>query len=195
MEETDEPEEIDFEKKLRELRQVSKFLLYSIDDNSFSWGRPEKYDKIIHAEINALRHAMGDVSGTTLYVTGMPCKRCMLHIIESEIERVVYTNFESDQDSLLHNQEEKEATLDLVRLSGIRLDKFNGNLTIEEYRKLLHSDRLILVVDKPLTRTFPELHEDNDDFLFNNNDSNMLFINNNVSHQSKNDILTTNFNL
>ena len=58
----------------------------------------------------------------------MPCKRCMLHIIESEIERVVYTNFESDQDSLLHNQEEKEATLDLVRLSGIRLDKFNGNI-------------------------------------------------------------------
>ena len=99
-----------------------------IDDNSFSWGRPEKYDKIIHAEINALRHAVDDVSGTTLYVTGMPCKRCMLHIIESEIERVVYTIFESDHDSLLHNQEEKEATLDLVRLSGIGLDKFNGNI-------------------------------------------------------------------
>jgi hypothetical protein len=50
-------------------------------------------------------------------------------------------------------------------------------------------------VDKPLARNLPELHEDNDDFLFNNNDSNMLFINNNVTQQSKNDILTTNFNL
>ena len=75
-----------------------------IDDKSFSWSRPDKYDKIIHAEINALRHAVGDASGSTLYVTGLPCRRCMLHIIEAEVERVVYTNFESDQDSLLHNQ-------------------------------------------------------------------------------------------
>jgi len=48
------------------------------------------------------------------------------------------------------------------------LDKFCGNLTIQEYRKLLHNDNLLLVVDKPLTRILPELHEDNDDFLLNN---------------------------
>ena len=48
------------------------------------------------------------------------------------------------------------------------LDKFCGNLTIQEYRELLHNDNLLLVVDKPLTRILPELHEDNDDFLLNN---------------------------
>lgn len=48
------------------------------------------------------------------------------------------------------------------------LDKFYGNLSIQEYRKLLKTERLLLIVDKPLSRQLPELHEDNDDFLINN---------------------------
>jgi hypothetical protein len=44
------------------------------------------------------------------------------------------------------------------------LDKYYGNLTIQEYRQLLEYDRLILVIDKPLTKIYPELHEDNNDF-------------------------------
>lgn len=40
------------------------------------------------------------------------------------------------------------------------LDKFYGNLTIQEYRKLLKSEHMLLVLDKPLTRILPELHED-----------------------------------
>jgi hypothetical protein len=48
------------------------------------------------------------------------------------------------------------------------LDKFYGNLSIQEYRLLLQNERLFLIVDKPLTRILPELHEDNDDFILNN---------------------------
>ena len=48
------------------------------------------------------------------------------------------------------------------------LDKYYGNLSIQEYRALLRTERLFLVVDKPLTRILPELHEDNDDFIINN---------------------------
>ena len=48
------------------------------------------------------------------------------------------------------------------------LDKYYGNLSIQEYRALLRNERLFLVVDKPLTRILPELHEDNDDFIINN---------------------------
>lgn len=44
------------------------------------------------------------------------------------------------------------------------LDKFYGNLTIQEYRQLLSYDRLILIIDKPLTKIYPEIHEDNNDF-------------------------------
>ena len=72
------------------------------------------------------------------------------------------------------------------------LSKYQGNLSINEYRSLFNTERFIIVVDKPLTRSLPELHEDNDDFIFNNNDNdnnnNMLFTNNNVLQQSKNEI-------
>ena len=44
------------------------------------------------------------------------------------------------------------------------LDKFYGNLNIQEYRKLLNSERMLMIIDSPLTRILPELHEDTDDF-------------------------------
>ena len=50
------------------------------------------------------------------------------------------------------------------------LDKYYGNLNIQEYRKLLKYDRLLLFTEKPLTKIYPELHEDNTRFepLYNN---------------------------
>ena len=48
------------------------------------------------------------------------------------------------------------------------LEKYYGNLSTQEYRSLLRNERLFLIVDKPLTRILPELHEDNDDFILNN---------------------------
>ena len=47
------------------------------------------------------------------------------------------------------------------------LDKFYGTLTIQEYRRLLKSEHMLLVIDKPLTRILPELHEDTDEFIMN----------------------------
>jgi len=47
------------------------------------------------------------------------------------------------------------------------LDKFYGTLSIQEYRKLLKTEHMLLVLDKPLTRILPELHDDNDEFILN----------------------------
>lgn len=47
------------------------------------------------------------------------------------------------------------------------LDKFYGSLSIQEYRKLLQTEYLLSVVDKPMTRFLPEIHEDNDEFIMN----------------------------
>jgi hypothetical protein len=78
------------------------------------------------------------------------------------------------------------------------LEKFYGNLNIQEYRSLLKNERLFLVVDKPLTRILPELHEDNDDFIINNKviPSNTYQIKRKIlSKQSKNNILSEKFGL
>lgn len=47
------------------------------------------------------------------------------------------------------------------------LDKFYGTLTIKEYRDLFKTEQLLIVVEKPLTHVFPELYEDNADFILN----------------------------
>ena len=76
------------------------------------------------------------------------------------------------------------------------LDKYYGNLTIQEYRSLLRNERLFLVVDKPLTRILPELHEDNEDFIINNKiiPSNTYQIKKKIN-KNKNNIINENFGL
>jgi hypothetical protein len=74
------------------------------------------------------------------------------------------------------------------------LDKFYGNLSIQEYRTLFKNECLYLVLDKPLSRTLPELHEDNDDFII----SNKLISSNSYNmkkKKSKNNILNDNFGI
>jgi hypothetical protein len=79
------------------------------------------------------------------------------------------------------------------------LDKYYGNLSIQEYRSLLRNERLFLIVDKPLTRILPELHEDNDEFIINNKiiPSNTYQIKKKLQKktQSKNNILNEKFGL
>ena len=77
------------------------------------------------------------------------------------------------------------------------LEKYYGNLSIQEYRSLLRNERLFLIVDKPLTRILPELHEDNDDFILNNKiiPSNNYNVKTRLPRkkQNKNSILTEKF--
>ena len=87
------------------------------------------------------------------------------------------------------------------------LDKFYGNLSIQEYRKLLKSEHLLLVIEKPLTRILPELHEDNEEFILNlygnnkntsTNTSGIYKVKKQSEKQqgpSKNSIMRTNFGL
>ena len=49
------------------------------------------------------------------------------------------------------------------------LDKYYGNLTIQEYRKLTKSQHMMLIVEKPITRILPEIHEDNDNLIVGGN--------------------------
>jgi hypothetical protein len=87
------------------------------------------------------------------------------------------------------------------------LDKFFGNLSIQEYRKLLKTEHLLTVIDKPLSRTLPELFEDNDNFLLGiyggctkptNNNGNVFKVKRQSEHtvaQSKSSIMKEKFGL
>ena len=86
------------------------------------------------------------------------------------------------------------------------LDKYYGNLNIQEYRKLLKNDRLLMIVDKPMTKILPELYEENNEVpnvFFNLLDNNTNNQKKNTSDyrlkrkkatHTKNEILSTTFN-
>ena len=74
------------------------------------------------------------------------------------------------------------------------LEKFYGTLSIKEYRGLFKTDQLLIVVDKPLTHVFPELYEDNSDFILNQRTipSNSTFkLKRKNSNEKKNSVLDT----
>ena len=61
------------------------------------------------------------------------------------------------------------------------LKKYFGNLTIEEYRELFDSSRHLFIIDKPITRDLPELHEDFKE-------------SNNFNYSNKNNLIMQTFN-
>jgi hypothetical protein len=76
------------------------------------------------------------------------------------------------------------------------LNKYYGTLTIQEYRRLFKSERLLIVVDKPLSRVLPELHEYNDDIMLNENiQTTGKYTIKRKTKQKKTDILNEAFNI
>ena len=72
-----------------------------------------------------------------------------------------------------------------------------GNITIEEYRNLFEYEKMLLVIEKPLTRNLPQLVEDNDNFQIAQKNSKINTYSNmrKKNAVSKNDILTNNFGI
>lgn len=61
-----------------------------VDDDPARYAdRPTKYLMILHAEMNAVLQAGGDVRGGTAYVTHPPCSQCAAVLIQAGIVRIV----------------------------------------------------------------------------------------------------------
>ena len=59
----------------------------------FNWNTEEKYDFVIHAELNAIANACAigaNVAGADIYLTLSPCHDCMKLLIQHKIARVFY---------------------------------------------------------------------------------------------------------
>jgi dCMP deaminase len=52
--------------------------------------RPEKYNYVVHSELNALLNCNTSTEGATVYVTGLPCNHCMIAMAQAGIEVIVY---------------------------------------------------------------------------------------------------------
>lgn len=65
----------------------------------FDWSSKEKYDYVIHAELNAIANANSigaNVRGADIYLTLSPCHDCMKLLIQHEIHAIYYINDYTD---------------------------------------------------------------------------------------------------
>jgi dCMP deaminase len=108
-----------------------------ISDNLVVWSRPpkddpeafSKYDLMVHAEINAIDHSVAeDLTDATLYVTALPCPKCMLEIVRKEISRIVYFDFQSGSNSTLQNNKWRAKSIRIAELGKVKLEMFQGSV-------------------------------------------------------------------
>jgi len=61
-----------------------------IDDSWLPNIRPDKYDWMLHAELNAILNCEHKPKGAAIYVTGHPCLHCFQCIVQVGIKEIVY---------------------------------------------------------------------------------------------------------
>ncbi len=69
-----------------------------INDLSYDWDSDDKYDHVIHAELNAILNCVQPPIDGTIYITGRPCVQCALAIAQSGIKTVIFGPVESRMD-------------------------------------------------------------------------------------------------
>ena len=87
------------------------------DDTNIPLERPAKYAHLLHAEENCLLAYNGsaqDLVGSTMYVTGSPCHKCLRMILQKGIKSVIATDGNA---AVMHDDSEEKicrAMLDYV---------------------------------------------------------------------------------
>ena len=118
------------------------------DDDLFPWTSPEKYDYVIHAELNAIFNDRGhDLKNCILFLYSdkgfYPCCECAKAIVQSKIKKVILANFCPENKTQKYNT----ASVDqMFKAAGVEIeiiqdplsmykkirDKFNGVIDILE---------------------------------------------------------------
>ena len=121
---------------------------------------------------NPAVHIPKQYNGDCLEVYGCFCSpECALSYLKNE---QIDDSTKWERYSLLNNVYSKiydyEKNIKPAPNPHYMLDKYYGNLSIQQYRKLLSKERIYMVVDKPMTKILPELYEENNEIpnVYNN---------------------------
>jgi len=104
----------------------------SKDNSLYPLTRPEKYAFISHSEIGALSNRTLNTEGCTAYVTGKPCSKCMVSMVQGGIKKIVYGNIGSHCVA----EEDWNATLLIAENCGISLAKYDGCNPVDIFNKV-----------------------------------------------------------
>jgi len=95
-------------------------------DHKINWQHPSRHDYVIHAEENAILFGLalhGDVVGSTLYVTGRPCARCVRLAVHMALRRIVFGGVESS----MADSKDWELALRMALWGQLHLKEYGSN--------------------------------------------------------------------
>lgn len=155
--------EEDVNHKLKEIKL--QFYKNEVDKKSACFWCTYSFDNDV---CYILKHgAMGDILGEGSFCS----PECSVAYLYNNMKWDDSMKFESYQliNHYYGKPNDYEENIKPAACPYFYLDKFYGNMDIHEYRKLSKSNHMLLTVDKPVTRVLPEIHEDSDKFLLQNN--------------------------
>lgn len=89
--------------------------------------REDKYDRIIHAEMNAIMSSHERLEGNTLYVWPfLTCPRCAVHAAQSGIKRIVAPECPTDKAERWSHQFDK--TRDYMKEVSVEVQEYAQEL-------------------------------------------------------------------
>lgn len=69
-----------------------------LEETEERWNTEQKYEFVVHAEMNCILHAIKSVKNCTIYTTMYPCSNCAKNIANAGIKKIIYL------DDKYHNQ-------------------------------------------------------------------------------------------
>lgn len=103
-------------------------------DDKLPLTRPEKYEVIVHSEINAIINCERSLAGATAYITGFPCPRCFGSMINAKIKKIVYGPVGSHQL--------RDSDMELIKQMNISAKTGEPKIEIIKFEDIEDLDRL-----------------------------------------------------
>lgn len=97
--------------------------IQGIDDKKVPTSRPEKYPYFLHAEENAMAFASQSIEDATVYITGMPCSRCLRELLQRRIKKIICGNAKSNCIS----DSDMQASYQMLDLTDTQLEIINDD--------------------------------------------------------------------
>lgn len=118
------------------------------DDSVIPLTRPEKYPHFLHAEENCLLAYAGsnqDLNGATMYVTGVPCHKCLRMMLQKGIKKIITTD---GNVAVMHDSDEEKICQSMV--------DYTPGVTVVKLPNLLKVLDLLRKTEKYIIEKNPE---------------------------------------
>ncbi len=103
-----------------------------IDDSAVPLTRPEKYDYMLHSEINAIMAYDGshhDIQNAKCYITTYPCHECLRALLQKGISEIYYCDYK--KAACVKDPNKLKASKHMIKMKGVKIKEISYKCIID----------------------------------------------------------------